>query len=499
MDRTAKLPGRVAFGRFEVRPTRRELLADARPVMLGHRAFDVLLALMEAGGRVVSKDALMARVWGNQVIEENALQAQISALRAALGPDRQLIRTITGRGYQFTGEVSIPPEDADQLPAPAIAHGPPHPPMANGNLPEPPSALISRDQELDEIVGLVREHRLVTLTGPGGIGKSRLALAAGHRLRPQFPDGVWFVELSSLSAPRFLPAVVATAIGLELGGEISAVRLMQALGNRRMLLILDTCEHILDGAATMAEALLHAEPEIHIACTSREPLRAEGEWIYHVPSLEFPRHECEDAGGDLSRYGAVRLFLDKARAAQPNFAPNQAELSAIAAICRRLDGIPLAIELAVARADALGIAATAARLEDRFQLLTGGRRTALPRHQTLRAALDWSYGMLSDAERTVLTRLSVFTGSFEAETAVAVVGGAAFEAPELVKILADLVAKSMVAAQLDGSAVHYRLLDTMRAYALEKLEYGESKEIRRRHAQHQLDMLASFTKESDES
>jgi DNA-binding winged helix-turn-helix (wHTH) protein len=258
---------------------RRELLADGQPIRLGGRAFDVLMALIDAHGAVVDKDALMARVWPDRVIEENNLQAQISALRRAFGADRDLIRTVAGRGYLFTGEIRIPSASAGERAGTGMAEPRPVPPPTN--LAEPASELIGRDDELREILSLAAAHRLVTLTGPGGIGKTRLALAAGHRLLRQFPDGVWLAEFAPLADPGLVPATVAASLGLELGaGAVSAQRVARALADRRLMLVLDTCEHLIDAAAAMAEALLRAGSAVRVIATSREPLNAEGEQIY---------------------------------------------------------------------------------------------------------------------------------------------------------------------------------------------------------------------------
>ena len=390
MDPASKAPSSVAFGRFRVLPHRRELLADGRPVKLGGRAFDVLMALIEAHGGVVSKNALMARVWPERIVEENNLQWQISALRAAFGADRNLIRTVSGRGYQFTAEVDTVHGSPEAGAGMAIAAAPPGdlPPT---NLPEPVSELVGRDDVLAEILSLAAAHRLVTLTGAGGIGKTRLALAAARRLLPQFADGVWLVEFSPIADPGLVPVTIAAAIGLDLGGgAVTAQRVSQTLAGRRLLLVLDTCEHVIGAAAALAEAVLRAGGRVQLLATSREPLRAEGEWVYPVPPLAVPAADAEDAD-DLLRYGGVRLFVERLRAADPHFAPDRRSAAMIAAICRRLDGIPLAIELAAARAAVLGVEEVATHLDDRFRILTGGRRTALPRHQTLRATLDWSY------------------------------------------------------------------------------------------------------------
>src|SRR5208282_771121 len=390
MERASETPAGVAFGRFRVLPHRRELLADGLPIKLGGRAFDVLMALIEARGEVLGKDALMARMWPNRIVEENNLHGHISTLRAAFGAERDLIRTVSGHGYQFTGEISILPGSPDARAAAGMAAAQPAAALPPTNLPQPVSELIGRDGELREILSLTAAHRLVTLTGPGGIGKTRLALSAARQLLPHFADGVWLAELSPLSDPGLVPATLAAAVGLELGGgEVSAQRVAQALAHRRMLLVLDTCEHVMAAVAAVAEAVLRAGLAVRMISTSRELLRVDGEQIYPVPPLAVPAAE----GDNPWQYGAVRLFVERARAAEPHFAPDR-RLGMIAAICRRLDGIPLAIELAAARTAALGIEQLASRLDDRFRLLTGGRRTALPRHRTLRATLDWSYELL---------------------------------------------------------------------------------------------------------
>ncbi|HEX3522342.1 MAG TPA: winged helix-turn-helix domain-containing protein, partial [Stellaceae bacterium] len=480
----------LAFGRFRVLPHRRELLADSRSIKLGGRAFDMLMALIDARGEVISKGALMARVWPDRVVEEKNLHVQISALRTALGAERELIHTVAGRGYQFTGEVRIPSASPDERAGAGMAVAQPAAMLPPTNLPQAVSELIGRDDDLGEILSLTAAHRLVTLTGPGGIGKTRLALAAARQLLPRFADGVWLAELSPLSDPSLVPATVAAAVGLELGGgEVSAQRVAQALADRRLVLVLDTCEHMIAAAAAMAEALLRAGSAVRILATSREPLRAEGERIYPVPPLAVPAAE----GDDPWRYGAVWLFVVRSRASGAYVSEDHhiaASIAAsIAAICRRLDGIPLAIELAAARVAALGIEEVAARLDDRFQLLTGGRRTALPRHQTLRATLDWSYELLAEPERVLLRRLAVFAGVFNLKAACAVVASPDISPPDVVEGLLGLVAKSLVSAEVSDAIAGYRLLDTTRAYAFEKLgESSETAVVARRHAAYYRDL-----------
>ena len=322
MDTASEAPASVAFGRFLLLPHRRELLANGRPVKLGGRAFDVLMALVEARGAVVSKNALMARVWPERIVEENNLQWQISALRAAFGADRNLIRTVSGRGYQFTGEINAVSANPEANANTAIAAAQPGPSEARPdrgmpgelpptNLPEPVSELVGRDDVLGEILSLASAHRLVTLTGAGGIGKTRLAVAAARRLLPQFPDGVWLAEFSPIADPGLVPVTVAAAIGLDLGGgAVTAQRVSQALAGRRLLLVLDTCEHVIDAAAALVEAVLRAGRDVRLLATSREPLRAEGEWVYPVPPLAVPAEDAEDADDPL-RYGGVRLFVER--------------------------------------------------------------------------------------------------------------------------------------------------------------------------------------------
>jgi hypothetical protein len=297
----------------------------------------------------------MNRVWPDRIIDENSLQAQVSALRRAFAADRDLIRTIAGRGYQFTGELRTVSARPDAPAAAGIPQPAPTPSYPRTNLPELVSELIGRDAELDELLDLSATHRLVTLTGAGGIGKTRLGFEAGRHLLPRFADGVWAIELAPLSDPELVPVAVATALGLELtSGSASPLAVATALRAKQLMLVLDNCEHVIDAAARMAEALLRANPAARVIATSREPLRAEGEWVYPVPPLAVPTEGSPD-GEDPLRYGAVRLFVERACAVEPHFSPDARVLAAIAGICRRLDGIPLAIELAAPRVATLGI------------------------------------------------------------------------------------------------------------------------------------------------
>ncbi len=494
----APAPAAIEFGRFRVLPHRRELVADGRPLALGGRAFDVLMVLIEAAGAVVGKDALMNQVWPDRVVEENSLQAQISALRRAFGADRDLIRTIAGRGYQFSGEIRAAPAGPDAQESPEALQSGATRSRPPTNLPEPVSELIGRDAELDEILCLTASHRLVTLTGAGGIGKTRLGFEAARQLLPRFADGVWAVELAPLADPELVPVTVATALGLELAsGVASPQSVANALRSKHLLLMLDNCEHVLDAAARLAEALLRANPAAHVVATSREPLRVEGEWIYPVQPLAVPTQDSLKSDDPL-RYGAVRLFIERAHATEPHFSPDTHSLITITEICQHLDGIPLAIELASARAAALGVGGIAAGLDDRFRLLAGGRRTAMARHQTMRATLDWSYELLTEPERMVLRRLAIFAGSFTLQAVRAIAADDESAELDVVDCVISLVAKSLVTADAGGAVIRYRLLETTRAYALEKLaEAGEFDAAARRHAGRYLDIFERAAGEAE--
>jgi predicted ATPase/DNA-binding winged helix-turn-helix (wHTH) protein len=481
----------LKFGRFQVLPHRREFLAEGVPVPLGSRAFDVLMVVIEAGGELVTKDEILSRVWPGVVVEEHNLQFHISALRKVLGEDRGFIKTISGRGYRFVADIITAASEQGALANRSTHLPPPLPdPESLTNLPASTSDLIGREIELSKASALLTAHRLITLVGAGGIGKTRLGLEVARHFLPRFADGVWVAELGVLSDPDLVPVTVATALGLEIApGTVTPERVATALGAKQLLLVLDNCEHVIDPAASMAEALLRANPRAHVIATSREPLRAEGEYLYRVPPLAVPAEGTEDIE-DLLRYGAVRLFAARVRATDPHFAPDQRTATAIAAICRRLDGIALAIELAAARAAALGVEGVAAHLDDRFHLLTRGRRTALPRHQTLRATLDWSFALLPERERVVFRRLSVFADGFVLEAATAVAANVEIAASDVVDGVANLVAKSLVMIDASGATVRYRLLETTRAYAREKLaESGELGQVARCHAEHYRDLF----------
>ena len=474
----------LEFGRFRLLTRQRELRIGDATVALGSRAFDVLLILVEAEGELVTKEELLARVWPGAVVEESNIQVQVSALRKALGEERSLILTVPLRGYRFTGEVRA--LDAEGHALPAARPGPQPARPAPTNLPAPVSDFIGRETELRELRELLRHNRLVTVVGTGGIGKTRLGLEAARAMLEEFADGVWLAELAPLTDPELVASAINTALGLQSGaGRWTSERLAAALRGRRLLLVLDNCEHVIGAAAREAEALLRAVPGACILATSQEPLGLDGECTYRLSPLEFPTEEETAELAAALRHDAVRLFVARARAADPHFNLSERNAATVATICRRLDGIPLAIELAAARAAALGIEGLARRLDLRFHVLTGGRRTALPRHQTLRATLDWSHRLLAEPDRIVLRRLAVFAGSFSLEAAASVVADSALAEWEVIGRIAELVDKSLVVADAAGAARRYRLLETTHAYAMEKLaDSGEFGSLARLHALH---------------
>jgi predicted ATPase/DNA-binding winged helix-turn-helix (wHTH) protein len=470
------------LGEWEVDLARRELRARGVPVPISGRAFDIIEVLVQSGGELVTKDDLAARVWPGAIVEENTLQVHISAIRKALGPDREMLKTASGRGYRLLGawtsrQVCTSSVDSIDLePMPSLAE------PFQTNLPAAASELVGRANAVQHLRGILSAYRVVTLTGPGGIGKTRLAFEVARGLFPSFQGDVRLVELASLSDPALVPTAVAGVLGLKLGGnEISAESVARAIGAQKLLLVVDNCEHVIDAAARLAETVIRKCPRTTILATSREILKIEGEYVYRVPPLDVPP-QYEEFGNILG-HSAVQLFIGTTKALCSDFSPNGENLPAIAAICRRLDGIPLAIDLAAARAAALGLQQVAAGLDDRLGMLSGGRRTALPRHQTLRATLDWSYELLPESERLVMRRLAVFAGDFTAEAASVIAAGGEITASDVVRSLANLVTKSLVTLEAGSVIAHHRLHETTRAYAIEKLaESGEFDQVARRHA-----------------
>ena len=441
----------AAFGDFRLVPQERTLYRHDRPVQLSGRAFDLLLALVERAGAVVAKDDLIARVWPHTVVEEGNLRVHVGALRKALGNDQPYVENVVGRGYCFVAPLRT---------APPVA--PPHDLLAA----LPRQRLTGRDAVLAQLAGQVPAQRLLTVVGPGGMGKSVVALAVAARAAAAFDGAVHCIDLAGVCDANGLPLALARVLGQD--------DPVQWLRPRRALLVLDGCEHLVEAVAALAERLLLEAPRVHIIATSREPLRAAGEWVHRLAPLALPPAQEAATPASIGIYPSVQLFAERAGADGGAFAIDPGNAAVVAEICRRLDGIPLALELAAGRAAFFGVHELALRLSDCFAVLTRGRRTALPRHQTLRATLDWSYDLLTPAEQTVLCRLALLRGPFSLDDAVDVASAHDMPPRDVPGHVAQLFAKSMLAAEPDGGAP-YRLLDTTRSYALEKLrETGDS-------------------------
>src|SRR5579859_6189117 len=472
-------PRLYVSGDWEVDCARREVRARGTAVPLGSRAFDIVEMLVRSGGELVTKDALMTRVWSRAVVEENTLQFHISAIRKALGQDRGMLKTVSGRGYRLLGNWTVRPTEPAALEGSDRTAAPNRP--LRTNVPIAASALIGRAAAVEQLCELLSAYRVVTLTGPGGIGKTVLSTAVARRLFSSVESDIFFVELAPLSDPSLVSSVVVSALGLQVGGEeVSPASIARAIGSRKVLLVIDNCEHVIEEAARLVETIVRLCPHTSIVTTSREALRIDGEFVYQVPPLDVPSQEEAE---HVLEHSAVQLFLERIKLLRSD-SPQAGDLPAIASICRHLDGIPLAIEFAAARAAVLGTKQVAGRLGDRFALLTGGRRTALPKHQTLRAALDWSYELLSNPERDLLQRLAVFAGAFSLDAAVAVAGTGGAASTAIADGIINLAAKSLVTAG-GAPVVRFRLLETTRAYALERLrESGDFPVIARRLAEY---------------
>jgi predicted ATPase/DNA-binding winged helix-turn-helix (wHTH) protein len=467
-------------GECEIDLARRELRILGSPVPIGGRAFEVIEVLARSAGELVTKDELMNRIWPGAIVTENTLQVHAAAVRKALGPYRTLLKTEAGRGYRLLGKWTRRHDEARSPDTPQQVRMTEETPATN--LPANVMRLVGRSSAILRLQDLVSAHRVVTLTGPGGIGKTTLALEVSRRIRNEFEDGAWLVELASLSDADLVASAVAEILGLKLESRtVSPEAVARAIGRKKLLLILDNCEHVIDAAAALTEMVVRLCPHATVLATSREVLRIAGEHTYRVPSLEVPADDRADADRILG-HSAPELFIARAKELGADFLSHTESLPTIAAICRQLDGIPLAIEFAAAQAATLGVAQVAAALRDRFVLLTSGRRTALPRHRTLRATFDWSYQLLPAGEQLLLRWLSVFPSGFSLAAAMEILASRQTASP-VVDGISGLVSKSLLNVDETAAVVTYRMLETTREYAYKKLaETGEAHAAAQRHA-----------------
>ena len=478
------------FGSFELLPKQRLLLDGGKRVPIGSRALDILIVLIENAGQVVTKEKLMIHAWPHTIVEETNLRVHIAALRRALGDDQtgnRYLSNVIGRGYSFVDSVIWEGIPAEENPATVKATSRSAP--VDG-FPAPLTRIIGRSKDLDLLISTLPERRFLTIVGAGGVGKSTLAQAAGFQLRDRYRHGAYLLDLAAIADAPSLPVSLAVAVGITVSVNDPMLELCMCLRDRNLLVVLDNCDHLVSAAAKLAESVLQSAPYVHILASSREPLGAKGEWQHRLDPFEVPQHTEPITAAATRNCPAVELFVERAIASTKGFELTDANALTISNICRSLDGIPLAIELAAARVSVLGIQELAARLDDRFVLDERGRRTATPRHSTLRAAIDWSYDLLVEPEQIVLRRLAIFRATFSVDSALEIAAHGEISAEQAWLGIMSLANKSFIIANTTEDNVRLRLLNTTRSYALGKLAASNDKdEIFAWHAQHHLDLL----------
>jgi predicted ATPase/DNA-binding winged helix-turn-helix (wHTH) protein len=472
-------PEVISFGPFRLNPAQRLLEKSGTQLHLGARALEILIVLAERAGEVVSKKTLLARVWPDVIVDKGTLRFHIAALRRALGDGQQgarYVTTFTGRGYCFVAPVTRSNAPTQSNPEALLSD-------QSHKLPTPLTRMVGRDEAIRNLSTQLVAERFVTIVGPGGIGKTTVAISIANNSLSAYDGAVHFLDLGPLNDPLLVASAVASTFGLVVQSSDPTPSLINFLRFKRVLLLLDSCEHVIETAAALAERIFEEAPHVHILATSREPLRVEGEHVYQLAPLDSPPDTVGITAAQALTFPAAQLFVERVAASGYQFELSDIDAPIVGKICRKLDGIALAIELAASRVSAHGIQQTATLLDSRFRLLWHGRRTALLRHQTLSATLDWSYDLLPELERTILRRLSIFVGFFTLEAAQFVAAGDDIDAQQLVTAVSSLVSKSLTSADISSVTTRYRLLDTTRCYALEKLDgSGDAEAIARRHA-----------------
>jgi predicted ATPase/DNA-binding winged helix-turn-helix (wHTH) protein len=451
----------ISFGPFRLIAGERVLTRDGTLVELGARALDTLIVLVSCPNEVVTKRDLLARVWPDVIVDEGSLRFHIASLRKALGDGEEgsrYIATIAGRGYCFVAPVSRS-QQAQRSPSDTASTN-----LTNPALPSRLTRMVGRVEETRQIAAHLAELRFVTIVGAGGVGKTTVAVSVAHDLFQSFDGAVAFIDLSALTEAALVAPTIATMLGVSTDDAVSS--LIAYLRDKRMLLVLDTCEHLIEAVAGLTSRLFVAGLQLHLLITSRESLRVEGEHVYRLDPLACPPDELEPTAAAVQAFPAAQLFLERAAASGSRLSFGDAEAAIVAGICRKLDGVALAIELAAGRVEAYGLKRTAALLDERLTLQWPGRRTAPPRQKTLQATLEWSYGLLSELERDVLRRLAIFVGQFTLEAALEVVTYSPLDEGRVLSAIDSLVAKSMVAARPGVTVMRYRLLEATRAYVL---------------------------------
>lgn len=473
----------LAFGSFRLFPDERLLLKGDDPVRIGARALDLLIALVENPGAVVTSQELMERAWPNLSIEKGGLRVQMTNLRKVIGDGDDGLRyivNVTGRGYSFIGTPTQVHSSAARGDADADS----------GALPRRLARIVGRTRDAEAVQELLATTRFVTIHGPGGIGKTTLALEVASSVAPSLELGARYVDLSLCQETTLVSDAVASALGLVARTSDSTSQILEYLRSRQLVLVLDCCEHLIEAAANFAEIVVRKAPRVAILATSREPLMADGEHVYSLPPLALPPDNMLLSPADLEEYPATRLFCERARAAGYRNEISPAGALIVAEICKTADGIALALELAASQVASRGLRQTAEHLKSHLKLNWRGRRTAPPRHQTLGAMLDWSYKHIDESEKDVLRRISVFVGWFSSDEAYFVAGVDGRSKAEFVELLTQLVHKSLVVIDSYAYGIRYRLIDATRSYALLKLADGSTeKHVRSRHAQLYIDRL----------
>jgi predicted ATPase/DNA-binding winged helix-turn-helix (wHTH) protein len=476
--------GVLSFGPFELYKDKRLLSHSGEPVRLAGRALDILCLLADRAGKVVSKKDILDHVWPDVIVDEGSLRVQIAALRKCLGDGvsgARYIANVPGRGYCFVAPVSR--AIADWKTAARTEPG------RTDHLPPRLLRMVGRDEVVRTVSAEIKRDRFITIVGPGGIGKTTVAIWVGHTLMDEFDHNIWFVDFGELHDARLVPTVLASALAAAVQSDATD-SVIDALRRKRSLLILDNCEHVADAVARLAERIFFEAPSTYILATSREPLRVEGERLSRLLPLDYPPDDPSLTAAEALEFPAAQLFVDRVRSISVGFVLSDADAPVVAEICRKVDGIALAIEFAAGRAGAFGVREIAALLDTRISMLWAGRRTAPLRHQTLSAVLDWSYMLLSEAERTVLMCLSIFAGTFSLSSAIRVAAPDDADSMQIVEIIGDLVPKSLISADFASHAPRYRLLDTTRAFARDKLlASGRLNQVARRHAEFCLSLL----------
>jgi predicted ATPase/DNA-binding winged helix-turn-helix (wHTH) protein len=433
----------ISFGPFSLIASERLLTKDGAPIELSSRALDILTVLLSRPNEVMSKNDLLAQVWPDVIVEEGSLRFHMTYLRKALGDGKdgaRYIATLPGRGYCFVAPISH--ASGVRSGASVAAADFPH-----ANLPSRLSQMIGREEDVLRLSAQLTASRIVTIVGSGGVGKTTVAVAVGHHLSGTFDGAALFVDFGMLGDPNLVAPGVASLLGIAGGSSDVRPSLMAYLRHRRILLILDTCEHLIDAIATLAVSIIEAAPQVHILATSREALRIDGERIYRLDTLAYPPDDPEITAETALSFPATQLFMERAAASGVNLDISDADACIVASICRKLDGVALALELAARRVETCGLPQTAALLNQHLALGWLGSRTAPPRQKTLQATLDWSFGLLTEPERMVLRRLAIFVGHFTLDSAFEVVTSKALDRSIVFGAIDSLVAKSMVAAQ----------------------------------------------------